>query len=87
MILTDDELARYARHIVLREFGGSNFGPFKSALADLVIDRLAPIAERFRALRADGAAIDRVLDDGAARARALATPTLDAAYAALGLQR
>ena len=72
---------------VLGQFGGSNFGPFKAALADLVIDRLAPIAERFRALRQDTAAIDRVLDDGAARARALAAPTLDAAYDAMGLQR
>ena len=33
------------------------------------------------------AAIDAVLDTGAERARALATPTLAGAYAALGLQR
>ena len=72
---------------VLAEFGGKGFGAFKPALADVLVAGLAPINARFRALCGDTAALDAILADGAARARALAQPTLDAAYRALGLVR
>ncbi len=72
---------------VLAEFGGQGFGAFKPALAALLVDKLAPIAARFRDLKDDHAALDAVLVDGAARAAALAAPTLTATYAALGLAR
>ena len=72
---------------VLSEFGGSGFGKFKPALGELLISKLAPINTRFAQLRQDRAALDAVLRDGSARARALAAPTLEAAYAALGLLR
>ena len=72
---------------VLAEFGGQGFGAFKPALGELLVAKLAPIAERFNALRSDTDAIDAMLRDGAAKARNLAQPTLDKAYAALGLLR
>jgi tryptophanyl-tRNA synthetase len=72
---------------VLAQFGGQGFGTFKPALGELLIERLAPINARFSELRQDRAALDAVLRDGAARARALAVPTLEATYAALGLVR
>jgi tryptophanyl-tRNA synthetase len=72
---------------VLAEFGGQGFGAFKPALGELLVTKLAPIAERFNTLRADTDAIDAALRAGAAKARDLAQPTLDRAYAALGLLR
>ncbi|MBC2651467.1 tryptophan--tRNA ligase [Novosphingobium aerophilum] len=72
---------------VLGEFGGSGFGRFKPALGELLVDRLAPINARFVDLRQDRAALDTILAKGASRARALAVPTLERAYAALGLVR
>ena len=55
---------------VLADHGGSNFGPFKSALAERLVAMLAPIRERFVALAlAIDAAIDAMLADGAVRAR------------------
>jgi len=72
---------------VLARFGGQGFGTFKPALGELLVETLTPIATRLNALKADAAAIDAALEDGAARAKALAQPTLDAAYAALGLCR
>ena len=72
---------------VLARFGGEGFGKFKPALGELLVESLAPINARFVELRQDRAALDAILRDGAARARALAVPTLDAAYAALGLVR
>jgi len=72
---------------VLARFGGQGFGAFKPALGELLVETLTPIAKRLNALKADTTAIDAALEDGAARAKALAQPTLDAAYAALGLCR
>ena len=72
---------------VLARFAGQGFGAFKPALGELLVESLRPIATRLTALKADPAAIDAALADGAARATALARPTLDAAYAALGLCR
>ena len=72
---------------VLARFAGQGFGAFKSALGELLVDTLAPINARFVALREDEGALDAILREGAAKARALAQPTLDQAYAALGLVR
>jgi tryptophanyl-tRNA synthetase len=72
---------------VLARFAGQGFGAFKPALGELLVETLRPIATRFAELKANPAAIDAALEAGAARAAALAQPTLDAAYAALGLCR
>jgi tryptophanyl-tRNA synthetase len=72
---------------VLARFAGQGFGAFKPALGELLVETLRPIAARLTELKADPAAIDAALESGAARASALAKPTLDAAYAALGLCR
>jgi len=72
---------------VLARFGGQGFGQFKPALGDLLVEKLAPMAARYRELREDQTALDAILRKGAEKARALATPTLDAAYQALGLVR
>jgi tryptophanyl-tRNA synthetase len=72
---------------VLARFEGQGFGAFKPALGELLVESLAPITARYRALCADSAALDAVLAGGAAKARALAAPTLSRAYEALGLLR
>ncbi|PLK24346.1 tryptophan--tRNA ligase [Novosphingobium sp. TH158] len=72
---------------VLADFGGEGFGKFKPALGDLLVSKLAPINARFIELRQDRAALDAILHQGAAKARALAVPTLERTYEALGLVR
>jgi tryptophanyl-tRNA synthetase len=72
---------------VLAEHGGQGFGAFKPALGELMVEVLAPIAARFSDLREDRESLDAILARGAARARELASPTLAAAYRALGLVR
>jgi len=62
---------------VLAEVGGSQFSTFKKALSDALVARIVPIGEEIRRLIADPAEIDRVLADGSARARAIATPIMD----------
>ena len=70
---------------VLARFAGQGFGAFKPALADVLIAMLAPLRGRLEELRRDPAELDRILADGAERARALAAPTLASAYRAVGL--
>lgn len=72
---------------VLAEHGGQGFGQFKPALAEKMVSTLAPIRDRFVALKGDGEQLDAILARGASQARELGTPTLDAAYHALGLVR
>ncbi len=59
-----------------REFEGAGYGDFKKAVAEGVIELLAPVRERYAELRPDEAAIEATLAAGAAKARAIATPTL-----------
>jgi tryptophanyl-tRNA synthetase len=80
-------IADMAPDAVLKQFAGQGFGAFKPALADLLVESLRPIRDRFVALKDDHAAIDAILVKGAERASALGQPTLDSAYTALGLLR
>ncbi len=61
---------------VLAQWGGQQFSGFKSALADLAVAKLAPIAAEIVRLKADTPHIDRILANGAARADAIARPIL-----------
>jgi len=80
-------MAETSLEAVLAEFGGKGFGTFKPALGELLVERLAPINARFVELLEDREALDGILRKGAERARVLAMPTLERAYAALGLVR
>jgi tryptophanyl-tRNA synthetase len=52
------------------------YGDLKVAVADAVVEMLAPVRERYVELRADEQALERVLADGAERARVIAADTL-----------
>ena len=80
-------LADRTQEDVLAEYAGKGFGDFKPALADLAVSTLSPIRQRFEQLRQDRDAIDAILRNGSEKASALARPTVEAAYAALGLLR
>ncbi len=80
-------LASRTKADVLADFGGQQFSRFKPALAELCVDRLGPIAEETRRLMDDPAEIDRILADGAARARAIADPIMAEVKDILGFVR
>jgi tryptophanyl-tRNA synthetase len=61
---------------VLKEFGGAQFSKFKNALVDIAVEKLGPVGAEMKRISADGAYIDGVLADGAARARIIADETL-----------
>lgn len=70
---------------VEQQFAGSGYGDFKTALGDAVIERLAPIRERYDEMVADPAETRRMLAVGAARAAECAAPTMDEVRARTGL--
>jgi tryptophanyl-tRNA synthetase len=72
---------------VLKDFGGAQFSTFKNALVDLSVSKLGPIGAEMKRLVQHPAHIDGVLADGAARARALAAPTIEAVKDIVGLIR
>ncbi|ALE15566.1 Tryptophanyl-tRNA synthetase [Altererythrobacter epoxidivorans] len=72
---------------VLRDFGGQGFGAFKPALGEVLVETLRPISSRFAELLDDRESLDAILARGAAKAREMGGPTLDATYKALGLVR
>ena len=59
---------------VLKDHGGKGFGDFKKSLADLLVDKLAPIAAETKRLIDDVAYVDATLKSGAERAAAIADP-------------
>jgi tryptophanyl-tRNA synthetase len=59
-----------------QRYAGSGYGALKKDLADVVVDAFAPIRERTEKLLANEAELDRMLADGAVRARRIATATM-----------
>ncbi|MGI8865074.1 MAG: hypothetical protein ACR2JH_11885 [Solirubrobacteraceae bacterium] len=70
---------------VEREFAGSGYGAFKQAVADAVVGYLTPVRERYNAIRADEAGLERTLAEGADKARAIASGTLVEVRRAMGV--
>jgi tryptophanyl-tRNA synthetase len=67
-----------------REFDGGGYGAFKSAVAEAVVEYLAPVRERYAALRGDEAELERALAVGAEKARSICGPVLEDVRAAMG---
>jgi tryptophanyl-tRNA synthetase len=65
--------------------GYSRYGPLKADTAAAVVAFVQPVQERFRLLAADPAQVEKVLAEGAAKAQAIASPTLARAQNAVGL--
>ncbi|TIT85495.1 MAG: tryptophan--tRNA ligase, partial [Mesorhizobium sp.] len=78
-------LAEISKADVLREFGGQQFSVFKPALADLAVEKLAPVAGEMRRIEGDRAYVDAVLKDGGERAGVLAESTMRTVRDIIGL--
>jgi tryptophanyl-tRNA synthetase len=68
-----------------RGFEGSGYGDFKGAVADAVVDYLAPVRERYAELRPDEAALESILGAGAEKARAISSVIVADVRDAMGI--
>jgi tryptophanyl-tRNA synthetase len=67
------------------EFDGLGYGDFKKAVAEAVVEYLRPVREAYPEIRADEDGLERILAQGADRAREIASATLADVRAAMGV--
>ncbi len=70
---------------VEREFEGSGYGKFKQAVADAVIEYLAPVRERYEEIRGDEGEMEGIFAAGAEKAQSIAVETLADVREAMGV--
>jgi tryptophanyl-tRNA synthetase len=58
------------------EFDGAGYGDFKRAVAEGVVELLAPVQGRYAELRPDEAELERIMAAGAEKAAAIAAPVV-----------
>jgi len=80
-------LSERSKADVLKEFGGGQFSSFKNALVELCVAKLSPIASEMKRLVADPGHVDKILVDGADRARVIADETMRATRDIVGFIR
>lgn len=73
------------RQEVEQHFEGKGYGALKGELAELVVEALRPIQQKYQELSADPNYIEEILKDGADRVRPLAAKTVADVKAALGI--
>lgn len=69
------------------DFAGQQYGAFKVAVAESVIEFLRPVQEEYAEIRPDEAVLEAILADGAAKARAICAPIVAEARDRMGLGR
>jgi tryptophanyl-tRNA synthetase len=73
------------KHDIEARFEGKGYGDFKKALAEVIVEGLRPLQTRYKELTADPTTIDKILAEGAAKARPLAEKVLKRAQERIGL--
>ncbi len=68
-----------------KQFEGQGYGAFKEAVGEAVVELLAPVRERYAELRGEDQALEATLEEGAERARAIASGTLAEVRRAMGV--
>jgi tryptophanyl-tRNA synthetase len=67
-----------------RDFAGRGYGDLKKEVAEAVLETVVPFQKRMRELLDDPAELDSLLARGAAKARAVASPTLARVFERVG---
>lgn len=71
---------------IVAKYDGKGYGDFKTDLAEIVVNELAPVQERYEQLL-NSSELDDILDAGAAKANKIASKTLAKMEKAMGLGR
>jgi tryptophanyl-tRNA synthetase len=81
-----ETLTGFSREATLAKFAGQGYGGLKREVAEVAIEKVTEIQQRYHAIREDDTALDDILASGAERAADVANETLDAAMRATGLR-
>ena len=70
---------------IASEYNGQGYGVFKKAVADVVIEELSALQQKVKEIQSSGI-IDKILEEGAAKASYLARRKLSKIYRKIGLR-
>ena len=73
--------------VALSDLGGKNFATFKRILSDLAVAQLSGISAEMTRLMKEQGELDKILRQGADRAKAIASPILKETYDIVGMVR
>ncbi len=79
------ELSGLSEEEIEKHFEGQGYKALKEELAELVVEKLVPIQQRYAEITEDEHTIQRVLAEGAEKARQVASQTVKAARKAIGM--
>jgi tryptophanyl-tRNA synthetase len=71
--------------VIEAKFEGKGYSDFKKALAEVVVEGLRPLQERYKKITSEKGYLDRIVAEGAAKARPTAQKTLARVQQAVGL--
>ena len=80
-------LSNISVETALEDLGGKNFASFKRILSDLAVTELSSISKEMTRLMKDQDELDKILRQGADRAKAIASPILKETYDIVGMVR
>ena len=82
LVASGDELSDWGQKY---KAGGMGYGTVKKRLLELLLEYFSPYRQKREELAADSGYVEQVLKDGAERARAVASVTLDKVRKAVGI--
>ena len=71
---------------VLRDVGGRQFSDFKPMLVERAIEVLSPISNKMNLIMKDIPELDKILDNGASKAKSIAEPILQKTFDIIGMR-
>jgi tryptophanyl-tRNA synthetase len=75
-----------SRDVIESRFRAKGYGDLKRGVAEVIIETLRPLQERYHQLMADVESLDRLLSECAESVRPIASETLDRAFSSMGLR-
>ncbi len=69
-------LTQQSRPAIVEHFAGKGYAGLKREVAEVIIETLRPVRERYQTLVANRAELDVILEEGAERARSVAEPKI-----------
>lgn len=67
-----------------REFEGKNYGEFKEKVAEVVVEKITPLKEKYFEIRGDDEKLLQILKEGAEKAQAISHKKLEEVYGKVG---
>jgi tryptophanyl-tRNA synthetase len=81
-----ESLSSRSREDIEKQFAGGGYSSVKNELAELTIGTLEGLQERYRRFEREPEIVDRILADGAERARSMASLVVEDVKMRIGLR-